>query len=188
MEVSTSTERFFACLIPGQIGIWNRFGVTGRKTSRSKGENQQQTQSTCGIEAGIWTRSQIGGRGGRKALSPLRHPLLSINNYEVMATVRKWISHPFVRFNLIFLRLLSITSSSDAWLFNPRRYHRTHRHTWTGRCIGNHKVSFKTYPFQKIPVSIWYIMAHILLHIYPLHQIAFHIYETPVHSAPKSGI
>ena len=32
-----------------------------RKTSRSKGENQQQTQPTYGVDAGIWTRATLVG-------------------------------------------------------------------------------------------------------------------------------
>ena len=73
MEVSTSTKWFFVYLIPGRIGIWKYWFLrrrenqsTRRKTSRSKEENQQQTQPTYGVEAGSWTR----------ALSPLPHGLL----------------------------------------------------------------------------------------------------------------
>ena len=47
---STSTKWVFVYLIPGRIGIWKRWFLrrgenrsTRRKTSRSKGENQQQT-------------------------------------------------------------------------------------------------------------------------------------------------
>ena len=43
---------------------------TRRKTSRSKGENQQQTQPTYGVDVRL-------SRTGRRELSPLRHPLLS---------------------------------------------------------------------------------------------------------------
>ena len=57
---STETKWFFAYLIPGRIGNWKcwflRRGenhATRRKTSRSNGENQQQTQPTYGVEAGI---------------------------------------------------------------------------------------------------------------------------------------
>ena len=32
---------------------------TRRKTSRSKGENQQQTQATYGVDAGSWTRATL---------------------------------------------------------------------------------------------------------------------------------
>ena len=45
---------------------------TRRKTSRSKGENQQQTQPTL-----VWRRPRdlnLGHIGGRRALSPLCHP------------------------------------------------------------------------------------------------------------------
>ena len=34
---------------------------TRRKTSRSKGENQKQTQPTYGVDAGIWTRATLVG-------------------------------------------------------------------------------------------------------------------------------
>ena len=56
-------------VIPGRIGIWTcsflRRGEnrsTRRKTSRGKGENQQQTQTTYGVDAGIWIRAtSVGG-------------------------------------------------------------------------------------------------------------------------------
>ena len=55
-------------MVPGRIGIWKccflRRGEnrsTRRKTSRSKGENQQQTQPTYGVDAGIWTRATLVG-------------------------------------------------------------------------------------------------------------------------------
>ena len=44
-----------------------------KKNIRGKGENQQQTQPTYGVNAGIWTPGNI--VGGR-VLSPLRHPSL----------------------------------------------------------------------------------------------------------------
>ena len=40
----------------GSVGSWGE-----RKTSRSKGENQQQTQPTYGVNAGIWTRATLVG-------------------------------------------------------------------------------------------------------------------------------
>ena len=59
---STSTKLFFVYLIPCRIGILKCWFLkrgenqsTGRKTLRSKGENQQQTWSTYGVDAGIWT-------------------------------------------------------------------------------------------------------------------------------------
>ena len=68
------------CLIPGRIGIWKSWVLrrrenrsTRRKTSRCKGENQQQNSTH------IWRRRQDlkpSHTGGRRALSPLRHPLL----------------------------------------------------------------------------------------------------------------
>ena len=57
---STSTKWFFVYLNPGRIGIWKFWFLrrggnrsTWRKTSRSKGENQQQTQPKYGINVGI---------------------------------------------------------------------------------------------------------------------------------------
>ena len=51
--------------IPGQTGIWKcwflRRGENLRKTSRSKGENQQQTQLINGIHAWILTRATLVG-------------------------------------------------------------------------------------------------------------------------------
>ena len=51
---------FFVYLIPGRIGICKYWVLkrrenwsTRRKTSRSKGENQQQTQPTYGVDAGM---------------------------------------------------------------------------------------------------------------------------------------
>ena len=45
---------------------------TRRKTSRSREENQQQTQPTYGAETGNRTRATY--IGGWRVLSPLRHP------------------------------------------------------------------------------------------------------------------
>ena len=78
---STSTKWFFVYLIPGRIGIWKCWFLrrgenrsTRRKTSRSKGENQQQTQPTCGVDAGIWTRATlvVGERSHLCAIPSLR--------------------------------------------------------------------------------------------------------------------
>ena len=58
----------------GSVGFWwfeDRKNLsTWRKTSWSKGENQQQTQPTYGIHARIWT---LGHTGGRRVLSSLHH-------------------------------------------------------------------------------------------------------------------
>ena len=78
--LNTQKYGLFCSLIPGQIGIWKCWCLrrgenrsTRRKTSRCKGENQQQTQPTYGIDVGILNP---GHTGGRRALSPLHHPLL----------------------------------------------------------------------------------------------------------------
>ena len=48
---------------------------TRRKTSQSKGQNQQQTQPTCGVDTGIWHRDLNPGHiGGGQVLSPMPHP------------------------------------------------------------------------------------------------------------------
>ena len=55
-------------LIPDRIEIWKCWFLrrgenrsTRRKTSRSKGENQQQTQPTYGVDTGIGTRASLVG-------------------------------------------------------------------------------------------------------------------------------
>ena len=65
---SVSAKWFFVYFIPCRIGIWKCWFLrrgenrsTRRKTSRSKGENQQQTQPTYGVDAGIWTRATLVG-------------------------------------------------------------------------------------------------------------------------------
>ena len=55
--------------IPGRIGIWKGWFLRRRenwstqgKTSRNKGENQQQIQPTYGVMAGTWTwAAMLGG-------------------------------------------------------------------------------------------------------------------------------
>ena len=61
--------------IPGRIRMWKCWFVrrgenrsTRRKTSRSKGENQQHVVLTPGFEPGL------GHNGGRRLFSPLCHP------------------------------------------------------------------------------------------------------------------
>ena len=47
----------------GSVGFWGKgkTGVPLRKTTRSKGENQQQTRPIHGVDAGIWTRATLEG-------------------------------------------------------------------------------------------------------------------------------
>ena len=62
---------------PDRIGIWKCWFLrrgdnrsTRRKTSRSKDENQQQTQPTCDTESGNRTRATlVGGERSDTALS-----------------------------------------------------------------------------------------------------------------------
>ena len=63
-------------MLPDRIEIWKCWFLrrgenrsTRRKTSRSKGENQQQTQPTYGVDTRI---SNPGRINGRRVLSPLR--------------------------------------------------------------------------------------------------------------------
>ena len=85
INVSTSTKWFLIYLIPGRKEIWKCWFLrrgenrsTRRKTSRSKGENQQQTQLTYGVDAGIWTRATLvgGERSHHWAGHPCSQPLL----------------------------------------------------------------------------------------------------------------
>ena len=65
--IKSSQELVETCLcIPEWIGIWKCWFLrrgenwsTQRKTSRSKGENQQQTQSTYGINTRIWITTLV---------------------------------------------------------------------------------------------------------------------------------
>ena len=54
--------------VPDRIGIWNCWCLrrgenqsTRRKTSRSKGENQKQTEPTYRVDAGSWTQATLVG-------------------------------------------------------------------------------------------------------------------------------
>ena len=65
---STSSKWFFAYPIPDRIGIWKSCFLrrrenrsSRRKTSQSKGENQQQTRPTYGVDARIWSRATLVG-------------------------------------------------------------------------------------------------------------------------------
>ena len=74
-------------LIYGQIGIWNCWFLrrgenrsTRRKRSGSKGENQQQTQPTYGVDAGIWTRATVvGGNSSALTTAPFLAPIFECN-------------------------------------------------------------------------------------------------------------
>ena len=65
--IKSSQELVETCLcFPDWIGIWKCWFLrraenwsTQRKTSRSKGENQQQTQSTYGINTRIWITTLV---------------------------------------------------------------------------------------------------------------------------------
>ena len=75
-----STEWLFLPLFPGCIEIWEScFFVEGGKpeypeknpTSRDEKQQLRQTQLTYGVNTGNKNPGQI---GGRRVLSPLRHP------------------------------------------------------------------------------------------------------------------
>ena len=69
-----------------RIGIWKCWFLrkgenrsTRRKTSRGKGEDQQQTQSTCGVDAGIRTRATlVGGECSQHSATLAAQKLLRI--------------------------------------------------------------------------------------------------------------
>ena len=79
INVSRSTKWFFVYMIPGRKGIWKCWFLrrgenrsTRRKTSQSKGENQQQTQSTYGVDAEIRNRATL--MSGECSYHWARHP------------------------------------------------------------------------------------------------------------------
>ena len=90
-QSGSSSTWFLVEIEFGNVGFWRegKTGVPGEKISRSKGENQQQTQPTYGVDAGIWTWATL---RGRRALSPLRYPLLPRGAQESKA--------PFTRPNI----------------------------------------------------------------------------------------
>ena len=63
-QSGSSSTLFLVELEFGNVGFWGegKTGVPGKKPSRSKEENQQQTQPTYGVDAEIWTRATwVGG-------------------------------------------------------------------------------------------------------------------------------
>ena len=59
-----SSTSFLVKLEFGNVSLWgegNTVKRTSRKTSRSKGENQQQTQPSYGADAGIWNQATLVG-------------------------------------------------------------------------------------------------------------------------------
>jgi len=84
-------ELVFQCpCVPDRIAIWKCWFLgrgenrsTRRKTSRSKAENQQQTQPTY-RHRGL----NPGHIGGRRALSPLRHPCSPTGVYFVIYEIK----------------------------------------------------------------------------------------------------
>ena len=87
------------CLcIPDRIGIWKCWFLrrgenrsTRRKTSRNKGENQQQFRPTYDVDAGIWTRATlVGGECSRhcSTLAPV------LNKLVVVVIVSRFLGQP----------------------------------------------------------------------------------------------
>ena len=84
-------------LIPGRIGIWKCWFLrrgenwsTRRKTSRNKGENsnQQQTQTTYGVDAGI----EPGPHWWKTSALTTAPPLLCTNRLVyVWQTTKRWV-------------------------------------------------------------------------------------------------
>ena len=84
--------------IPDWIGIWKCWFLHGgenwstrRKTFRSKGENQQQSQLTFGVDAGIWTWARwVGGKCSHHCATLA--PLITVNQQEnkhIMVVIKK---------------------------------------------------------------------------------------------------
>ena len=104
-----------------RIGIWKcwflRSGEnrsTRRKTSRSKEENQQQPQPTYDAGSGNRTRDTS---GGRRALSPLRHPAPHVRAH-MYYTQRTRKRKMLIRSNEPALRLPLYPSLSVAFVGN----------------------------------------------------------------------
>ena len=83
---------FREVLHPDRIGIWKCWFLrrresrsTWRKTSRSRVENQQQTQPTYDVESGNRTPGHI---GGRQVLSPLRQPCSPSDHNLVVSNIQ----------------------------------------------------------------------------------------------------
>ena len=82
-------------LIPGRIGIWKCWFLrrgenwsTRRKTSRNKGENQQQTQTTYGVDAEI----EPGPHWWETSALTTAPPLLCTNGLVyVWKTTKRWV-------------------------------------------------------------------------------------------------
>ena len=80
------------------------FAILGEgKTSRSKGENQQQTQPTFDAESGNRTRAiLVGGLRGRRMLNHCAIPAPQLEGTCAMASLPR-VSHPFKRQKSILL-------------------------------------------------------------------------------------
>ena len=84
---STATKWFFVYLIPGWIGIWKRWFLrrgenrsTRWKTSVSKGENQQQTQTKYARCRDLNQATLVGGEHSQHCTIPCS-PDLPCSNY-----------------------------------------------------------------------------------------------------------
>ena len=95
-------------LIPDRIEIWKCWFLrrgenrsTRRKTSRSKGENQQQTQPAYGVDTGIGTRATlVGGERSHHCAIPCSQ--FNLLNFAVgyWVFVGFWEDHARLCFNL----------------------------------------------------------------------------------------
>ena len=91
MTLNSTTDKTCGPRIPDRIGIWKcwflRRGenrTTRRKTSRSKDENQQQTQPTFDAESGNRTRATlVGGLHGRQMLNHCAIPAPHIYSLDI---------------------------------------------------------------------------------------------------------
>ena len=87
-----TTRRFFVYLIPGRIGIWKCWFLrrgenqsTRRKTSRSKEENQQQTQPNCPLLCSPGNKITIFYiRNSHSRVFHLPSPLFALKNWRLL--------------------------------------------------------------------------------------------------------
>ena len=90
---------------------------TRRKTSRSREENQQQTQPTYGVNAGIWTRATLVG-GERSHYCATLAPLLTYFGPEKETPLGRGLRVPVSALWRVFPRALNSPVLSSFVVFN----------------------------------------------------------------------
>ena len=120
---------------------WRKLELTQRRTSQSKGENQQQTSPSYGIDTRVWNQDMlVGGECSHHyALSPLLPLAAPSVIYSGIIVQKNWFitaAFPYLHctpthssaswktdalFNLISCYLFNICFSSSTWNFldNP---------------------------------------------------------------------